>query len=245
MYLAERSDSRDVWDGVCSTRGNAMSGRLTEESSASDVHGLARPLFAVSAAGVLGVLSGTFAAHSYYDDLLRLFAHALTPWVLFAVAASARRSARWGALCTITGFVGAVSAFYLGKPVFYGLHYPDVPALPVDFDGLFLWAGFAVASGFVLGGVFSRVGERSWDGAASTAAAIALLIASTTVETHLDLHRDSLALLAFCLCAVAVVGFLADTTIGQIKRTAALTVPFVVVALVLVAVPDLVERILL
>lgn len=201
---------------------------------------------AASATGVFGILSGICAAYSYYDDLLRLFAHALAPWVLFAVVASARRSARGGALYTITGFVGAVAAFYLAKPVFYGAHHPDVPALPVHVDGLFLWTGFAVVSGFVLGGVFSRVGERTWEGAASTAAAIALLIAATTVETRLDLlHHDSLALIAFCACALAVVGLLADTTIGQIKRTAALTAPFVIVALVLVSVPDLIERILL
>ncbi|GAB3295817.1 hypothetical protein [Parasphingorhabdus pacifica] len=195
--------------------------------------------------GLVGVLSGVFAAYSYYDDLLRAFAHALTPWVLLAVVVSARRPTRDAALRTVTGLVGAVVAFYVGKPLFYGVHYPNVPTIGVNPSDVVLWTVFAVFSGTVLGGVFSRIGGASWASAAATAAAIALLAAATISETGFRIRGDDLLLIAFSACAVAVVLFLADTTGEQLKRTAVLVVPLVLASLALVTAPDLIEQVLI
>lgn len=192
---------------------------------------------------LVGVLSGLFAAYGYYHDALNSFAHALSPWVLLAAVVSARQRRSQAVLRTVTGLLGAVVAFFAGKPVFYGIYYPDVSPIDVDTNKLALWCVLAVIAGTVLGVVFSKIGSADWSGAAATAVAVSLILVATLGEVGSYILARDLPLIVFSLAAVVVVLVLADTTARQLKRTAALTLPLVLVSLALLAAPDLIEQI--
>ncbi|SFD61615.1 hypothetical protein SAMN04487819_101319 [Actinopolyspora alba] len=192
--------------------------------------------------GSVGVLSGAFAAFGFYHRLLNPFAHALTPWVLLAVLVSARRAPRTAVPRTIVCLLGAVVAFYVGKPLLYNtVYYPDAPDIGVQVNNLVMWCVLAMLTGAVLGAVFSAIGGASWSGSAATATAIALLLAATIEETGFGLADSDLPLLLCCGCAVLLTLHLADTRDGRLRRIGVLTLPLLVAGFVLVAAPDLLQ----
>ncbi|GAB3556336.1 hypothetical protein J2S53_002323 [Actinopolyspora lacussalsi] len=145
--------------------------------------------------GSIGVLSGAFAAFGFYHRPLNPFAHALTPWVMLAVLVSARRTPRTAVPRTIACLLGAVVAFYVGKPLLYNtVYYPDAPEIGIQVNNLVMWCVLAVFAGAVLGGVFSAISGGSWSGSAATATALALLLAATIEETGFGFADSDLLL---------------------------------------------------
>ncbi|SDJ67737.1 hypothetical protein SAMN04487820_101221 [Actinopolyspora mzabensis] len=193
--------------------------------------------------GSIGLLSGAFAAFGFYHRLLNPFAHALTPWVLLAVLVSARRTPRAAVPRTIACLLGAVVAFYVGKPLLYNIvYYPDAPDIGIQVSNLVMWCVLAMLAGAVLGAVFSAIGGASWSGSAATATAIALLLAATIEETGFGFADSDVLLLLCCGCAVLLTLHLADTRDGRLRRIGVLTPPLLVAGFVLVVAPDLLQR---
>ncbi|MGJ7907624.1 hypothetical protein ACOQFL_14235 [Actinopolyspora sp. H202] len=192
--------------------------------------------------GSIGVLSGAFAAFGFYHRMLNPFAHALTLWVLLAVLVSARRAPRVAVPRTVVCLLGAVVAFYVGKPLLYNtVYYPEAPDIGIQVSNLAMWCVLAVFAGAVVGGVFSAIGGPAWSGSAATAAAIALLVAATLEETRFGFAGSELLLLLCCGCAVLLTLHLADTRGERLKRIGVLTPPLLVAGFVLVAAPDLLQ----
>jgi hypothetical protein len=74
-----------------------------------------------------GAAAGSVASYSYYHDLLRPLAHLISPWILFAAAVSARRSAVHAMLGSVVGLVCGVLAFFVGRQVIYSIRYSGSP----------------------------------------------------------------------------------------------------------------------
>ncbi|SFT83431.1 hypothetical protein SAMN04487904_11011 [Actinopolyspora lacussalsi subsp. righensis] len=81
----------------------------------------------------------------------------------------------------------------------------------------------------------NRVNGALWSGAA-------LLLAATIEETGFGLADSDLPLLLCCGCAVLLTLHLADTRDGGLRRIGVLTLPLLVAGFVLVAAPDLLQR---
>ncbi|SDP97436.1 hypothetical protein SAMN04487905_1284 [Actinopolyspora xinjiangensis] len=198
------------------------------------------------AVGATGALTGIFAAFSFYYHILNPFAHALTLWVLLSLVVSARLHLREAVLRSTIGLFFAVIAFYFCKALFYNtIYYPAAPAISVQVGNMFMWCLLAVFAGGVLGVLFSGIGSASWAGAASAAAAIALLLASTLEETRLSLGNDALLLWGFCVCSIIVVIFFVERTKAQIKRIILMVPPFLVAGLIVVVSPDVIQQFLI
>lgn len=193
--------------------------------------------------GSVGILSGVFAAYSYYHDSLRPFTHSLTPWVVLAALTSTRQDARTAGLRTTACLLAAVAAFYTAKPLFYGFHYPTAPDLAVNIGDLVLWCVLAAVSGPILGIAFSHIGRPNLTGAAATAGAASLAIAAGVRETGLDVAPPEIPFLVFAVCAVVTTFALSGRSLRQLRRSILLTAPLLLAGLGLVAVPDLLEQI--
>jgi Family of unknown function (DUF6518) len=192
---------------------------------------------------VVGLLSGLFASWCYYQQAFRLIAHSLGFWVLLVALAAARRDVRSACVRSVVLLIGAVTAFYVGKKLFYGIKYPGMP-YDVDVDSLVLWCVFAVVAGVVLGGLFHAIGADSWRGAFATTAAVGLLFADTYREDGFDLDRGvvlSVLALVGTLALLARQGFQA----GKLKRFGLLIVPVAALSYVVVLLPDVIEGVLL
>ncbi|MEJ3656379.1 DUF6518 family protein [Actinomycetes bacterium KLBMP 9759] len=185
-----------------------------------------------------GALSGAFGAYAHHTEVLRPLAHVLGPWLLLAAVAAARQPARRAMVDCVAGLLAAVVVFYVGKDVIYGIRYPGSP-FAVNSTVLVLWCGLAVVGGIALGSAFHRIGSTGWPGAASTAAAIGLLVADGVREIG---HRnESPVLLVFAVLAVSAVGLLAARGARQLALTAVLVLPMTAVGYVIVTAPDLLE----
>ncbi|WP_007027144.1 hypothetical protein [Saccharomonospora iraqiensis] len=194
---------------------------------------------------LIGAATGVFAAYSYYHDPLDPFAHSLTVWIALAVVASARTDTRTAIVRTVGGLVGAVVLFYVGKPVFYGRYYPDVPPIGVNTGDLVLWCVLAVCAGVALGPVFSHIDGDTWWAAVATAVALTLLWASTLVEVGPRLAGEEFPLISFTVLATGAVFLLARTRKTQLVRILCLVAPVFVVSLGVVLAPDVLEELLL
>ncbi|MEV4601723.1 hypothetical protein AB0K15_30510 [Amycolatopsis sp. NPDC049253] len=183
-----------------------------------------------------GLLSGAFAAFAYYNEGLRLLAHAFVLWIVLVVAVSAGRGPRRAYVRTVAALLPAVVAFYVGKKVMYGLKYPGMP-YSIDTQTVVLWCFLAVLAG-TLGLAFRFVGAPTRAGTLATAAAVGLLLADAAREW---LHRGSAALAVATLLALGVVLGLGVRSLRQLGFVALWVVPFALAAAVLVAVPDLLE----
>ncbi|MET7997673.1 hypothetical protein ABZU76_43000 [Amycolatopsis sp. NPDC005232] len=196
-----------------------------------------RPIGAGEALAVAGgLLSGAFAAFAYYNEVLRLLAHAFVLWIALVVAVSAGRGPRRAYVRTVAALLPAVVAFYVGKKVMYGLKYPGMP-YAIDTQTLLLWCFLAVLAG-TLGLAFRFVGAPTRAGTLATAAAVGLLFADAVREWS---RLGSPALAAATLLALGVVLGLGVRSRRQLGFVALWVVPFALAATVLVALPDVLE----
>ncbi|MEW2501046.1 MULTISPECIES: hypothetical protein [unclassified Amycolatopsis] len=189
---------------------------------------------ALSAAG--GLLSGAFAAFAYYNDTLRILAHAFVLWIALVVAVSAGRGPRRAYVRTVAALLPAVVAFYVGKKVMYGLKYPGMP-YSIDTQTVLLWCLLAVLAG-TLGLAFRFIGAPTRAGTLATAAAVGLLLADAVREWS---HFGPPTLGVATLLAVGLVLGLGVRSLRQLGFVALWVVPFALAATVLVAAPDLLE----
>lgn len=196
-------------------------------------------IFALLLVGGVGLLIGGFGAYAYYSDVLRPLSHVLGPWILLAVIVSARQDRVSAVARSTVGLVAAVVAFYVGKDVMYAIEYPGAP-YSVNLEVLALWFVFALIGGGALGLTFHRIGQSGWPAAAATAAALGLLVGDVL---HRTLYRQvDPVLLVFLAVAVGMVLLLAQNSRAQWSRTAALTVPAIVLGLAVAFAPDVLER---
>ena len=193
--------------------------------------------------GVIGLLTGFFAAYCYYSLPLRVLAHSLGPWVLAVAVVAARTDVRRACARSASLLVGAVVAFYVGKKVFYGIKYPGMP-YDIAVDTMVLWCGFAVVAGLALGFLFHAIGADTWRGALATAAAVGLLLADAYDAGGFDPDRGlplGVLALAGALAVLARQGFHAT----KVQRFAVVIVPVTALAYLVVQLPDVIEGVVL
>jgi hypothetical protein len=182
-----------------------------------------------------GLVSGALGALAAGDEVWRPLGHLVGPWVLLAVVVGARQPWRRAVVRGGLLLSAAVVAFYLILAVMNGS--------PVRTGQLALWCVLAVLGGMVLGLVFHRVGRGGPAAVAGTACALGLLIGD--VLSAIERFGPEPVLLGFVVVAVGAVIAIARPTWWEFLCTVLLTAPASMIALVVVAAPDDLERLLI
>ncbi|WP_024877431.1 DUF6518 family protein [Saccharomonospora piscinae] len=190
-----------------------------------------------------GLLTGAFAAVAYYSPLLRSLAHTFVIWTALAAVVAAGQSPRTAVVRVSIALLGAVSAFYSGKAVVYGVLYSG-GALPLNLFDLLVWGGLAVVAGVVLGLGLRAVGDSGARGTVATASALGLMWGDVVRRTGLVFSPDP-ALVAVTGLLTAVLLLLGSRSRAQAARIALLAVPLTVPGFLLVSAPDLLEQLLI
>ena len=196
---------------------------------------------APAVAGGLG--TGAFAAWAYYDELLRPVAHTFALWITLVVLVSARRPFRQAVLHAGLALAAAVLAFYGGKGLLYGVHYPGGPFL---FNGeqLVTWLVLAVVAGIGLGWASSAIGTPGWRGDAATAGAVGLLIADGFRRSS-GYPGDAGVVLPLTVLGILAVLAVAIRSPRQLPGVLLWTLPMALVGLAVVSAPDLLEQLMI
>ncbi|MFQ1003856.1 DUF6518 family protein [Modestobacter sp. SSW1-42] len=212
---------------------------MTQLTVSPGTRAAAGPVLAVAG----GLVTGGFAAWAYYGEAFRPLAHSFGLWIALLALLSARRPVREAVLRSVLALATAVVAFYVGKDVMYGIEYPGQP-YAVDLGELVQWLVLSVVAGSLLGWAFRRIGRPGHAGAASTAAALGLLLADAYRRSS-NYPADAVVVVGFAVLAAVAVLAVAVRSPRQLAEVALWTVPAAAAGWVLVSAPDLLEQLLI
>jgi hypothetical protein len=217
---------------------------MVEKESVSDCPRLCRTFRRrAPAALAAGLLTGIFAAWSYYDDHLRAISHTFGIWILVATLVSARQRIAVAIPCSILALWSAVLSFYVGKALIYGRKYPSTSYI-FDHSQLIEWAVLAVIAGSILGLIFSHVGLSGRKGSAATAAALGLLIADCYRRIS-NYPMDTFIVASFAALEIVLVLYVSVRSLQQLSSVAIWIPLMTSLGWALVSAPDLIESFLL
>lgn len=190
----------------------------------------------------IGVIAGGLTAFAYYVESLKPLAHAFSPWVFLTALVSARRPPGGAACRSVLFLLSAVFAFYFGKDLVYKAKYPGMP-YEVNVAELAQWLFLALACGVVLGFVFHKIGTSTRAGLVGAASAVGLVLADTYRGSSSP--GKAALLMPLALGASLVLAGLTVHSRRDAVLLLSLVVPFAGLGLLIISLPDLVQRLLL